>query len=147
MPPRSLGAVSSEPEAAILELTTASGSTRLRLRAAAGGEALLVELRDADDRPLRVQSLEMALASAAAGIESLPRELTPDAGGGWRLPAQSVPGAGRWRVEIEVLVSDFERHTFRALLDKGADGRLALRGADAQPVDADVSGSQSKSSR
>ena len=74
VPPRSLAAGSGAPEASVLELTAAGGSTRLRLRVGAGGEALPLDMRD-------------------------------------------------------------------------ADGRLALRGADAQPVDADVSGPQSRSSR
>jgi copper transport protein len=147
MPPRSLAVSASAPEVAVLELTAAGGSTRLRVRAAAGGEALLMDLRDAAGRPLRVQSLGLALASATAGIESLPRALTPDAGGGWRLPGQSVPGAGRWRVEIDVLVSDFERHAFQVLLDKGADGRLALRRADAQSGNAGRADDQIRSSR
>ena len=147
VPPRSLAAGSGATEASVLELTAAGGSRRLRLRVGAGGEDLLLDMRDAAGRPLHLRSVGLDLSGAAAGIEALPRELTPDAEGGWRLPGQSVPRAGRWRIGIDVLVSDFERQAFHVLLDKGADGRLALRGADAQPVDADVSGPQSRSSR
>jgi copper transport protein len=52
--------------------------------------------------------LRVALSNTAAGIEPIERQAARGDDGVWRVRGLSIPVSGRWTVELEVLVSDFE---------------------------------------
>jgi copper transport protein len=80
------------------------------IEVARGQEARLVVL-DAEFRPLAVQEVVLVLASPALGIEPMRRIATRAGESEWRIEQLRIPTAGRWKVQVEILISDFEKLT------------------------------------
>jgi copper transport protein len=51
------------------------------------------------------------LANQAAGIDSIRRSAAPLGEGAWLVDGLTIPLAGRWQVQVELLVGDFEKIT------------------------------------
>jgi copper transport protein len=51
------------------------------------------------------------LSNRAAGLEPIERRATRAADGAWAVEGLALPVPGRWAVEVEALVSDFEKAT------------------------------------
>jgi copper transport protein len=49
------------------------------------------------------------LANPAAGIEPVRRPALADDDVNWRIEGLRLPVGGRWTVQLEILISDFER--------------------------------------
>jgi copper transport protein len=62
----------------------------------------------------RVEPREVTvrLSNRAAGLEPIERRATRAADGAWAVEGLALPVPGRWAVEVEALVSDFEKATF-----------------------------------
>jgi len=75
----------------------------------ARGASVNVLLLDAELRPLAAQALTLALANPAAGIEPVRRNAASEGDSNWRIEEVRIPIAGRWRLRLEVLISDFEK--------------------------------------
>ena len=54
------------------------------------------------------KELNLGFSNAAAGIEPIERRARLGQDGIWRIDALTLPVAGRWEVELEILISDFE---------------------------------------
>jgi copper transport protein len=48
-----------------------------------------------------------------AGIEAISREAAKTADGHWQVPQLPFPVGGRWDIQIEILVNDFEKTTLQ----------------------------------
>jgi copper transport protein len=71
-----------------------------------------VLLLDAELRPLAAKELTLVFANAAAGIEPMRRNAVSEgdaADATWRIDDLHIPVAGRWRLRVEILISDFEK--------------------------------------
>jgi copper transport protein len=73
------------------------------------GATVQMQVLDGELRPLAVKEVVLVLANPAAGIEPVPRPATGDDGVNWRIEGLRIPVGGRWRVQLEVLIGDFER--------------------------------------
>ncbi len=78
-----------------------------------GADAAAICLRDPQGQPLDVLEVTLRLANPGRGIAPLERPAERDRVGHWRVPAVVLAVAGEWEVELDVLISDFERQTRR----------------------------------
>ncbi|MGF1611541.1 MAG: FixH family protein [Kiloniellales bacterium] len=98
-------------------IATVTGGRTLLLEIAPakpGANSLTLWLSDRDGQPLAPIEVTVALSLPVAGIE--PLALVPErtATGRYEIPRVDLPVAGRWSLRVDVLVSDFEKATFRA---------------------------------
>ena len=77
----------------------------------ARGASVSVLLLDAELRPLAAKELALVFSNPAAGIEPVRRNAASEGDANWRIADLRIPVAGRWRLRVEILISDFERIT------------------------------------
>ncbi len=75
----------------------------------ARGTRMSVLLLDQELRPLDAKELTLVFANTAAGIEALRRKAVSEGDATWRIDDIRIPLAGRWRLRVEILISDFEK--------------------------------------
>jgi copper transport protein len=73
------------------------------------GADVTVQVLDGEFRPLVAKELTLVLSDPGAGIEPLRRDAVNEGGSDWRIDNVLIPVAGRWRVRVEILISDFEK--------------------------------------
>lgn len=115
-PPRALAAAAVQPasihihtEKAMADISVAPGR--------AGPVTITVSLLDGEFGPLAAKELRLALSRPEAGIEPIERQAAKQADGSWQVGDLTLPVAGRWTVELEILVSDFEMMRLKDTLD------------------------------
>ena len=74
----------------------------------AGPSSVSISLLDGDFGPLTAKEVRLSLANRSAGIEPVQRPALRQPDGNWLVEGLTVPIAGHWSVDIEILVSDFE---------------------------------------
>lgn len=106
-PPRALAAAAAQPasvhihtDKAMADISVTPGRT--------GPVTITVSLLDGEFGPLAAKELRLALSRPEAGIEPIERQATKQADGSWQVGDLTLPVAGRWTIELEILVSDFE---------------------------------------
>lgn len=106
-PPRALAAAAAQPasvhihaEKAMADISVTPGR--------AGPVTIAVSLLDGEFGPLAAKELRLALSQPEAGIEPIERQAIKQADGSWQVGELTLPVAGRWTIELEILVSDFE---------------------------------------
>ncbi|MGX1790770.1 copper resistance CopC/CopD family protein [Bosea sp. NPDC055332] len=106
-PPRALFAAAAQPasvhihtEKAMADISVTPGR--------AGPVTITVSLLDGDFGPLAAKELRLALSRPEVGIEPIERQAIKQSDGSWQVGDLTLPVAGRWTVELEILVSDFE---------------------------------------
>lgn len=106
-PPRALFAAAAQPasvhihtERAMADISVTPGRT--------GPVTITVSLLDGEFGPLAAKELRLALSRPEAGIEPIERQAAKQADGSWQVGDLTLPVAGRWTIELEILVSDFE---------------------------------------
>jgi copper transport protein len=107
-PPRAILLAAAEPvhvhihtDRAMADLqiaTTRDGSRRITL-----------DLLDAQFAPLAAKEVLLVLSKPDAGIEPLRLPARQEAASRWQVDDVRLPIPGRWRIGIEILVSDFEK--------------------------------------
>jgi copper transport protein len=75
----------------------------------ARGAKVEVMLLDAEVRPLAAKELTLVLSNPAAGIEPMRRNAISAGDSNWVVDDLRIPVAGRWRLRVEILISDFEK--------------------------------------
>jgi copper transport protein len=75
------------------------------------GQGARLVVLDGEFRPLAVKEVVLVLANPAAGIEPMRRIATRAGESDWRIEQLRIPIAGRWQVQVEMLISDFEKLT------------------------------------
>ena len=73
------------------------------------GRRVVVTLLDGQFSPLAAKEVTLVLAKPDAGIEPLRMAAQNVEATIWRVDAIRLPTGGRWRVRLEILVSDFEK--------------------------------------
>ena len=80
------------------------------LRDRAGRANAQIQVLDGAFRPLAVKELTLVLANPPAGLEPIRRTGVHSAADNqWRVYDVRIPLAGRWNVQVEVLIDDFEK--------------------------------------
>jgi copper transport protein len=105
-PPRTLALAAAQPVAVHIHTEKAMADVSLA-PGRAGPVTIAVSLLDGEFGPLPAQELRLSLANPDAGIEPIERTAVRQDDGSWRVET-TLPAAGRWTVELEILVSDFE---------------------------------------
>jgi copper transport protein len=115
-PPRALAAAAAQPasvhihtDRAMADISVTPGGT--------GPVTITVSLLDGAFGPLAAKELRLALSRPEAGIEPIERQAIKQADGSWQVGDLTLPVAGRWTVELEILVSDFEMTRLKDTLD------------------------------
>lgn len=85
--------------------------------ARAGRNTLTLTLTTEAGTPLAAKEVNVALAHPAAGIEELVRPAAAAGEGRWRLAGPEFSVAGRWRVRVMALVTDFKMLSFETDFD------------------------------
>ena len=68
-----------------------------------------VQVLDHDLHPLVVKEVTLVFSNPAAGIEPLRRSAIGKGDAVWRIDDLRIPIAGRWRLRVELLISDFDK--------------------------------------
>src|SRR5262249_3173936 len=107
-PPRALAA----PTAISLHIHGEKAMAEIALERQ-DGQGVRAELLvlDGEFRPLAAKEVTLVLANPAAGIEPMRRAAAPAGENRWRIDDLRIPLAGRWRLAVEILVSDFDKVT------------------------------------
>jgi copper transport protein len=66
-------------------------------------------LLDGEFRPLAAKELTLVFSNPAAGIEPVRRNAVSVGDSNWVIDDLRIPVAGRWRLRVEILISDFEK--------------------------------------
>lgn len=106
-PPRALALAAAQPvsihihaDKAMAEVTVTPGRT--------GPVEISAIVLSPDFTPLTPKEVTFVLSNPQAGIEPLRRRAVLQGEGTWRAGDVVLPLAGRWRLRVDVLVSDFE---------------------------------------
>ncbi len=76
-----------------------------------------------DFAPLAAKEVTVLFSNAAAGIEPLGRTASAAGDGTWRIEGLTLPLAGIWTVQVEVLVGDFDKIMLDAPIVIGTSSR------------------------
>jgi copper transport protein len=108
-PPRTLAIASAAAAPASVHIHSEKAMAEISVAPGRVGPASVsIALLDGEFGPLAAKELRLALANRAAGIEAVERPAIRQPDGSWLVDGLTVPVAGRWSVELEILVSDFE---------------------------------------
>jgi copper transport protein len=115
-PPRSLAAAVGPPLAlhihsdkAMVQVLVSSGKP--------GVDSFVLQIMTGDASPLQAKEVTLILSLPEKGIEPMERKATQAPDGNWIVREMPIPFAGRWRVRVEALVTDFEKVTLEEELD------------------------------
>lgn len=106
-PPRVLDAIAREP--AHLHIHTLPAMADVTISPGhAGPVSVSVMTMTGEFMPLEPKEIALELTNPTAGIEPIRRTLEKRQDGLWHLDGLVVPIGGRWRVKLDLLVSDFD---------------------------------------
>jgi copper transport protein len=106
-PPRALAIAASQPASVHIHTLKAMADVTLT-PGRVGAVAVEIVLMNGEFGSLAAKELRVGLSNAAAGIEAIERSAIRGEDGIWRVKDLRLPVAGRWTVELEILISDFE---------------------------------------
>lgn len=95
-----------------LSLSLALGDLTAQVALEPGGvgpNTASIQITDAAGQPLEPLEVTLRLSSPALGIEPFERAAERTGPGAWRADDVVIGAAGVWRVDLDVLVTDFER--------------------------------------
>ncbi|MFU0503134.1 copper resistance CopC/CopD family protein [Pseudaminobacter sp. NGMCC 1.201702] len=106
-PPRALAIAAAEP--AVTHIHTVKAMADLTLTPGrAGPMSGSIVVMTGDFGPLDAKEVTLVLSNEAAGIEPIRRPARKGGDGTWSIDGLALPVAGKWKVRIDVLVSDFD---------------------------------------
>jgi copper transport protein len=106
-PPRALAIAANQPASVHIHTLKAMADVTL-MPGRVGPVAVEIVLMNGEFGALAAKELRIGLSNAAAGIEAIERPAIRGEDGIWRVKDLSLPVRGRWTVELEILISDFE---------------------------------------
>jgi copper transport protein len=107
-PPRALQVTASQPIYSHIHTERAMADLQIE-PVRSDGRSVVVTLLDGQFSPLAAKEVTLVLAKPDAGIEPLRMAAQNVEATIWRVDAIRLPMGGRWRVRLEILVSDFEK--------------------------------------
>ncbi len=106
-PPRALGIAAAQPASVHIHTLKAMADISLT-PGRAGPIRIDIILLNGEFGPLPAKELRAAFSNKAVGIEAIEQPAVLGADGIWRIDRLTLPVPGRWTVELEILISDFE---------------------------------------
>ena len=108
-PPRSLAAA----DTVSIHLHGDKAMAQIEIvRDRAGRANAQIQVLDGAFQPLAAKELMLVLANPAAGLEPIRRAgVRTTADDQWRIDDVHIPLAGRWNVQVDILIDDFEKTT------------------------------------
>jgi copper transport protein len=82
-----------------------------------GTDTVVLQIMSGDFGPLEAKEVSLILSQPERGIEPFERPAVREADGNWIARNVPIPFAGRWRVRVDALVTDFEKVTLEDDLD------------------------------
>jgi copper transport protein len=115
-PPRALVIASAKP--ALVHIHTAAAMADVTFEPARAGmvQASIVIMRG-DFGGLDAREVRLTLDNKSADIEAISRPATKGSDNIWRIPQLPIPTGGRWKMQVEILISDFEKVTLEDQVD------------------------------
>ena len=107
-PPRSLIVAAQAPAQFHIHAAQAMADVKAELRRD-GARAFQIVLLNAEFGPLEAKEVTLILRKPDAGVEPLRYPAAHVEATIWRADGVRLPLSGRWRVQIDILVSDFEK--------------------------------------
>jgi len=115
-PPRAIEAAAARPAA--VHIHTAKAMAEVTVTPGHAGQvSVSIALLTGDFGPLDAKEVTLSLANPATGIEPIKRAATKPGDGLWHVDHLVIPVAGRWDVEVAILVSDFDLVRLRDTID------------------------------
>jgi copper transport protein len=115
-PPRALAAAVRPPLA--LQLHSDKATVQVLVSpGTAGIDNFMLRIMAGDAIPMAAKEVTLVLSQPGRGIEPFERQASRGGDGNWSAQDVPLPFAGRWRVRIDVLVSDFEKVSLEDDLD------------------------------
>jgi copper transport protein len=109
-PPRALLDAAAQP--VLVQLQSSDAMATLTLTPDHPGPVdLSVSLMGPDMARLAAQGLTVDLSNKEKGIEPIERQATLGPDGNWHVAALTLPAAGQWEIELDILISDFKEIT------------------------------------
>jgi len=106
-PPRALLEAAAQP--AFVHIHTDKGMAELTISPGHTGPVdAQIYVATADFGPLAAKGVTLDLSNKGKGIESIERKAMLGTDGFWHVSGLTLPAAGEWQVEIDILVSDFD---------------------------------------
>jgi copper transport protein len=118
-PPRSLVAAAPAPLVLHIHSDKAMFQVLVSPRKA-GTDSFVLQIMSGDAAPLQAKEVTLILSQPARGIEPFERAAVRDADGNWTVRNVPIPFAGRWRLRVDALVTDFEKITLEHEFDMPA---------------------------
>lgn len=115
-PPRSLIAASEAPVHVHIHDAKAMADIKIE-RSADGGRSFVIAILDGQFGPLPAKEVMLILRKPDAGIEALRWPAARAGDALWRVDGVRLPLSGRWRAQVDILVSDFEKVTIEDDID------------------------------
>jgi copper transport protein len=109
-PPRALAAAGQAPLAIHIHTETAMFQVLIS-PGKVGSDDFVLQLMAGDASPLSAREATLTLSLPARGIEPLERNAVLGPDGYWHVRNVPLPFAGRWHLQIDALVTDFEKIT------------------------------------
>ena len=116
-PPRALATPAEAPLFAHIHTEQVMASVTIAPGHAGPVRTTIVLQNPQDDQLLAAQEVTFILSNPAAGIEPIERRAVRADDGTWHVDGLTIPVAGRWQIEVAVLISDFDK----ALLDTSVE--------------------------
>ncbi len=111
-PPRTFAPAENRP--VHVHIHTAA-AMRCDIRAGPGRDrAASIYLLTGDFAALDAKEVLLTLENKAAGIEAISRPATQGSDVAWHVQQIPVPVGGRWNVQVDILISDFEKRTLES---------------------------------
>ncbi|MBR1225555.1 copper resistance protein CopC [Bradyrhizobium sp. AUGA SZCCT0176] len=115
-PPRVLAAAAQAPLAIHIHTEKAMAQVSI-VPGKVGSNDFVLQLLTGDFGELSAKEATLTLSLPERGIEPLEREAKRRPDGYWHVRGVPLPVAGRWRMRIDVLVTDFEKVTLEGEFD------------------------------
>lgn len=115
-PPRSLEAAAARPVSVHIHSAKAMAEVKVT-PGRAGPVNVSLYVMTGDFGPLDAKEVTLTLSDPAAGIEPIRRKAAKPGDGTWRVDDLTIPIAGRWDIEVAILVSEFELVRLKETID------------------------------
>lgn len=106
-PPRAIAAAQAQPASVHIHTLQAMADVSVT-PGRAGPVSVEIVLMNGEFGPLPAKELNLGFSNPTAGIEPIEQPARLGQDGIWRVEALNLPVPGRWQVELEILISDFE---------------------------------------
>lgn len=117
-PPRAIDAARATASSSVsVHIHTDEAMAQVVLDAHAGTQTMTMYLFGDDMAPLRAREVSVVFSDEKAGVEPIRYAAHPAPDGTWRVEAIRLPRLANWHLEIDVLISDFDRIRLQTQLD------------------------------